>query len=216
MAALSGVTQSLKVNELTQADLNFHAGSQIQFHQRIYRLFSRLNDVEHALMGTDFVLIARVFVDVRRDQNGITLFTSRQRDRTAYLSARTLGSINNLLSRCIDQSMVERLQTDTDSLVLHYQTPSFMCKSSFPPEIRGRELYAAVQKVSTTILNGRKRPCWALGVKGSAHAVEWAKRETGDAGSWKHFIPLIKKPHHYWQGFLSLSAFRLQRLASSV
>src|SRR5690606_34799056 len=118
---------------------------------------------------------------------------------TAYLSARTLGSINNLLSRCIDQSMVERLQTDTDSLVLHYQTPSFMCKSSFPPEIRGRELYAAVQKVSTTILNGRKRPCWALSVKGSAHAVEWGKRETGDgrretgdgrrwkleAGSWK-------------------------------
>src|SRR5690606_23846996 len=49
------------------------------------------------------------------------------------------------------------------------------------------------------------------------HNTEWVKRrETGDGRRETHFADPTKKPHHYWQGLLSLSAFRLQRLASGV
>ncbi len=70
-------------------------------------------------MGTNLVLIARVLVDVRRDQHGVTLAIGRQRNRTPDLGAGTLGGFHDLRGGLVDQAMVEGLQPNANLLVLH-------------------------------------------------------------------------------------------------
>src|SRR3546814_11585905 len=49
---------------LGQFDLYVHTRSEIELHQRIDRLRRRLHNVEHALVGADLELLARLLVDV--------------------------------------------------------------------------------------------------------------------------------------------------------
>src|SRR5690606_36191117 len=60
-----------------QADLHVYAGSQIQLHQGVDRLVSRVDDVDEALVGAHFVLVPRVLVDVGGHQHGEPLHTGR-------------------------------------------------------------------------------------------------------------------------------------------
>ena len=53
--------------KLVQLDLHINAGREIQLHQRIDCLVGRIYDIKQALMGADFVLIARIFVYMRRN-----------------------------------------------------------------------------------------------------------------------------------------------------
>lgn len=50
---------------LLETDLHVHAGSQIQFHQRVHRLLGGLYNIEYALVSADLELITSVFVHVR-------------------------------------------------------------------------------------------------------------------------------------------------------
>jgi len=68
-------------------------------------------------VGADFKLVTRSLVDVRRTQNVVTLNAGRQRDRALDDSAGTLGGIDDLECRLIDQTVIECLQADTDFLV---------------------------------------------------------------------------------------------------
>src|SRR5690606_7962831 len=102
-----------------EADLNLNASCKVQFHQRIDSLVGGLNDIQHPLVGTDFILIPGIFVDVRRNQHGKTLFACRQRNRTTHLSPSTLRGIHDFLGRLINQAMVKSLQPNTNLLVLH-------------------------------------------------------------------------------------------------
>src|SRR5690606_35421854 len=83
-------------------------------------LVRRLNDVQHTLVGTNFVLIARVLVDVRGNQHCVPLLAGRQRNRTTHLSPSTLRGFHDFLGRFIDQAMVKCLQPNADLLVLHF------------------------------------------------------------------------------------------------
>src|SRR5215831_2971721 len=67
-----------------QLDVDVDAGGEIELHQRIHGLWRRLDDVEHALVGADLELLARLLVDVRRAQHGEALDAGRQRDRPAH------------------------------------------------------------------------------------------------------------------------------------
>ena len=96
------------------ADLHVYTGSQIQTHQSINGFLGWLNDVNQTQVSTDFVLIARVFVDVRGDQNSEALFACRQRDRTTDLRTSALGSLDDFRGCLIDQTMIKRFQADTD------------------------------------------------------------------------------------------------------
>lgn len=48
-----------------QADLYVYARGKIEFHQGVYRLLGRLNDIHQPLVGPDLVLIPRILVHVR-------------------------------------------------------------------------------------------------------------------------------------------------------
>ncbi len=102
---------------LIQLDLNIHAGCQIQLHQRINRLVSRIHNIHQTLVRTDLVLVTRILVDMRRNQYGKTLFLGGQRNWTPHLRTGALGCFNNFCRRLIDQTMIEGLQTDPDSLI---------------------------------------------------------------------------------------------------
>lgn len=82
---------------LTETDLHFDTGCQIQLHQCVYSFFGGLDNVEKALVGADFILITSVFVDVWRNQNREAFFSGWQRDRTTHLRASTFCSIYDFL-----------------------------------------------------------------------------------------------------------------------
>ena len=97
--------------------MNIDAGWQFQLHERVDSLVRRIDDVHQAFVGPDLVLVARVFVDVRRDQDRETLFLHRQRNRALDRSTSTLGGVYNLARRIVDQAMIERLQANTYILI---------------------------------------------------------------------------------------------------
>lgn len=103
---------------LTETDLHFNTGCQIQLHQCVYSFFGGLDNVEKTLVGTDFILITSVFVDVWRNQNRKTFFSGWQRDWTTHLRTSSLRSINDFLRRLVNQAMVKSLQANTNLLRL--------------------------------------------------------------------------------------------------
>ncbi|GBH14751.1 permease component [Pseudomonas syringae pv. actinidiae] len=86
-----------KTQVLAEADLNFHTGRKIKLHKRINGFLRWLDNVQNTLVSTDLVLVARVFVDVRRNQNGEPLFTGRQWNRTTHLCPSTFRGFHDFL-----------------------------------------------------------------------------------------------------------------------
>ena len=86
-----------KTQVLAEADLHFHTGRKIKLHKCINGFIRWLDDVQYALMSTDLVLVTRVFVDVRGDQNGEPLFTGRQWNWTTHLSTSTFRGFHDFL-----------------------------------------------------------------------------------------------------------------------
>lgn len=103
---------------LTETDLHFDTGCQIQLHQCVYSFFGGLDNVEKTFVGTDFILVTGVFVDVWRNQYGETFFSGWQRDWTTNLGTSSLGSINDFLRRLVNQAVIKSLQANTDLLRL--------------------------------------------------------------------------------------------------
>src|SRR5579862_425718 len=87
-------------------DFNIHAGRKIELHERVNRIGCGLENVDQALVGTHFELLARFFVDVRRAQNGPTVDHRGQRNRTGYIGAGALGSVDNFTRGLIEHAMI--------------------------------------------------------------------------------------------------------------
>src|SRR5882757_8359114 len=102
-----------------ELDLDIDAGGEIELHQRVYRLRRRIDDVEHALVGPDLELLARLLVDMRRTQHGELLDLGRQRDRAAHARAGTLGRADDLAGRLVEHAVIEGLEPDANILVVH-------------------------------------------------------------------------------------------------
>src|SRR5690606_15757633 len=81
------------------------------------------DDVEHALVRAGLVLVTRVLVDVRGDEDGVALDLGRQRDRAAHLRAGPLGRFDDLAGRAVDQTVIVRLEPNPDLLVRHDGIP---------------------------------------------------------------------------------------------
>ena len=107
----------LSLNQLLELDFDVDACGQVELHQGINRLVRRIDDVHQAHMGTDFELVARGLVDVRRAQDVEALDAGGQGHRALDHSAGTLGGVNDFLGRLIDQTIIESLQADTDLLI---------------------------------------------------------------------------------------------------
>jgi len=115
---LPGITAEPLQSLSAQADLYFNASSKIQFHKRINSFFCWLDNVDQALVRANFVLVARILVYVRRDQN-VNLSLRVGNGIGPNLRACTSCSLNNFLSRGIDQLVIEGFKTNPNALVLH-------------------------------------------------------------------------------------------------
>src|SRR5216683_6834035 len=113
-----------------ELDFDVHAGGEVELHQRVHRLRSRVDDIEHALVGADLELFARLLVDVRRAVDRELLNSGRQRDRPANLRTRPLGRADDLAGRRIEHSMIEGLQPNSDVCVVHDLLPWLSCRLS--------------------------------------------------------------------------------------
>src|SRR5262249_5648908 len=107
------------VSRRSELDLDIHAGSEIELHQRIDRLRRRIDNVEQAFMGTHLKLLTALLVDVRRAVDGKLLDAGRQRNRPAHLCARAFGRCHDLAGRRVKNAVIEGLEPDPDILAVH-------------------------------------------------------------------------------------------------
>src|SRR5438105_7467244 len=104
---------------LLQLDLDVDTRRQIEFHPLVDCLVGRIDDVHQPQVRANLELIARSLVHMRRTQNVVALDLRRQRHGTLDDSAGALRRLDDFERRLIDQLVIERLQTNADSLVLH-------------------------------------------------------------------------------------------------
>src|SRR5262245_13480412 len=102
-----------------QLDLDIDAGGEVELHQRVNRLRRRIDDIEQPLVGAHLELLAALLVDMRRAVHGEFLDPGRKRNRSPHFRAGTLGRVDDLLGRRIENAMVEGFEPDSYVLTLH-------------------------------------------------------------------------------------------------
>src|SRR5580765_464895 len=103
----------------SELDFDVDAGGQVELHQRVDGLRGRIDNVEQALVGAHLELLAALLVHVRRTVDGELLDAGRQRNGSANLCTGTLRRVHDLAGRRIEDSMVERLESDANVLAVH-------------------------------------------------------------------------------------------------
>src|SRR6185312_6537486 len=106
------------------------AGGEVELHQRVHGLRSRIDDVQEALVRAHLELFAALLVDVRRAVHRKFLDPGRQRNRTTDLGASALGRVDDLARRRIEDAVIERLQPDPDILAVHLSFLSRLSSSA--------------------------------------------------------------------------------------
>ncbi len=109
-------------------------------------------------MGSELVLIPRIFIHMRRNKNRVALGLRRHRNGTTDLCAGPLRSLNNLLSGLVDQTMIKSFEPNSDALVLHTTNISRIVKERalgqpndcFGAAKKERESYFSGIRMSTT------------------------------------------------------------------
>lgn len=76
--------------------------------------------IQKSLVSTDFELLTRFFINVRRFVYRKLLDFGRQRDRTSYICPGSFGSVHDFLCRLIEQTMVKSLEANSDILCIHH------------------------------------------------------------------------------------------------
>src|SRR5262245_35880299 len=107
-------------------DGDIHAGGEVELLQLVDRLGGRLHDVEQALVGANFELVHRLFVHVRGAIDREFLDAGWQRNGADHLSAGALRGFDDFGRRCIEHSIVECLQSNSDSLSSHGWLSSYL------------------------------------------------------------------------------------------
>src|SRR5947207_5587938 len=110
---------------LLQLDFHVDTRRQIEFHQLVNRLVGRVDDVHQPQMRANLELIARSLVHMRRTQDAVALDLRRQRHGALDHGAGSLRRLDDFERRLIDQLVIERLESDTDSLILHVLFPVY-------------------------------------------------------------------------------------------
>ena len=104
------VTQrAVSVSPLLSVNLYVHPCSKLKLHQRVNGSFRRIDDVQQALVSANLVLIARVLVDMWRDQDCKSFGFRRQGNWSKHACAGLFRRFYDLLCRFVNQTMIVRL-----------------------------------------------------------------------------------------------------------
>src|SRR5690348_8403099 len=87
-------------------DLYIHAGREVQLHQSVNRLLRGLEDIEQTFVRTQLKLLTRFLIYVRRAENRIAVLERRQRNRARDRRAGTLGRIDNIARRLVQDPVI--------------------------------------------------------------------------------------------------------------
>src|SRR5208283_621560 len=103
--------QSIRsASALLELDFDVDARGEVELAQRVDGLLGRLKDVEQTFMGTNFKMLARLLVNMRRAVDGEALDASRQRNRPGDAAAGAPDSIHYFAHRLIEQAVIVRLE----------------------------------------------------------------------------------------------------------
>src|SRR6202000_2698223 len=116
-------------NKSLELDLDVDTGGQIELHESIDGLRGRVDNVEKALVGAHLELPGALLVDVRRTVDGELLDAGRQRNGSANLCTGPFRRVHDLTRRRIENSMVERLETNANILAVHCRVSFFVVVS---------------------------------------------------------------------------------------
>ena len=103
-----------------ELDLDVNAGGKVETHERVDGAAGGVEDVDEALVGAHLELLAGVLVLVGRAKYSDDLLLGGKGDRAGHVSARTLGRINDLFGRLIDELVLVGLELDPDFLACHF------------------------------------------------------------------------------------------------
>ena len=107
--------------------------------QRVDGLLGRLEHVKQALVSTNFKMLARLFVDVRRAINRKSFDPGRERNRTCDAAAGAPDSIHYFSHRLIEQAVVVRLEAYAYLIVhLKITAPDFLKRPAPSPDRQQR------------------------------------------------------------------------------
>src|SRR5260221_2224586 len=104
-------------------DLDVDAGRKLELHERVDGLRRRLENVEQPFVRPHLELLTRLLVDVRAAQHRVARNLRRQRNGACHLRAGTLGRVDDLRGRLIEDAVVVRFQTDADLFIHHGHQP---------------------------------------------------------------------------------------------
>src|SRR5688572_27345364 len=101
--------------------LDFHvdAGRQIEFHQGVNRLRRGFENVEESLVRSNFELLPRLLIHVRRTKNSELVDNCRQWNRAGNTRACPFRSIDNFSGGLIQNPGVVRLEPNSNFFVKH-------------------------------------------------------------------------------------------------
>src|SRR6201994_216556 len=109
----------LSMSGSLQLDLDVDASRQVEAHERVDRLRSRVDDVDQPLVRAHLEVLARVLVLVRRTDHAETVDLRGQRHRACNLSPGTRDRLDDLPRRGVDDLVVIGLEPDADLLSRH-------------------------------------------------------------------------------------------------
>src|SRR5208283_3096642 len=101
-------------------DLDVNAGGKLELHERVHRLLRRLENVEQALMSSDFELLARFLVHVGRTQHAVLVLYCWQRNRSRNLCPCALRGVHDFARGLVENAIIVCFQPDADSFFANH------------------------------------------------------------------------------------------------
>src|SRR5690606_13124292 len=103
----------------SELDLDVDVGRQVEAHERVDRVRSRVDDVVQPLVRALLEVLAAVLVLVGRTDHGDHVLLRRERHGADHAGAGTGDRVDDLASGRVDDLVVVRLQPDADLLSRH-------------------------------------------------------------------------------------------------
>src|SRR5258707_1781019 len=151
--------QSIRsASALLELNFDVHARGQVELAQRVDGLLGRLEDVEQPFMSSNFKMLARLLIDMRRAVDGKALYTCRQRNRTSHTAAGAPDGIHDFAHRLIEQAVVVRLKAYAYLIVHLENTAPDSFSAPLPSLLNFATILLSLSVTSKFSKRRRRRP----------------------------------------------------------